>query len=80
VTKTFDPELLDMLGEALDHIEWLTQRIKVSESGDAIGIVANAKDFLKRPDVYNVRVLKARVKMTEDLLEHRKPLRKSSDQ
>jgi hypothetical protein len=78
VTKTFDPELIDMLDEALDHIEWLTVHAKTSESGNALGVVMNAKEFLKRPDVYSMRVLRAQAKMTESLLEHRRPLRKST--
>lgn len=34
------------LAQANQHIEWLIRYVKTSESGDAAGVVLNAREFL----------------------------------
>ena len=65
--ESFDGDLLAALHEALDHIDWLTRHAKTTESGNALGVVVNAKEFLSRPDIHHMRVLHARVAATRKL-------------
>jgi hypothetical protein len=72
VAQSFDKDILNALHEALQHIEWLTQHAKTSESGNALGVVTNAKAFLARPDIHNMRVLRAQAELTQRLAEERR--------
>ena len=51
------------LNEACKHIEWLIRYVKTSESGNAAGVVLNAKEFLEREDIKQMRVIHAQIEM-----------------
>jgi hypothetical protein len=63
--------MLATLNEALDHIDWLTRHAKTTESGNALGVVTNAKAFLERPDIHQMRVLHAQFQLTRKLAAER---------
>ena len=51
------------LNAACKHIEWLIRHVKTSESGNAMGVVINAKEFLERDDIKQMRVIHAQIEM-----------------
>ena len=51
------------LNMACKHIEWLIRYVKTSESGNAMGVVINAKEFLERDDIKNMRIINAQIEM-----------------
>ena len=71
MTESFNAELHDLLVEACKHIEWLTQHVKTSESGNALGVVTNAKQFLARPEVHAIRVAHAQIGLAQSLAANR---------
>lgn len=67
MTESFDAKLHDALIEACRHIEWLATHAKTSESGNAAGVVVNAKQFLDREDVKAIRVAHARIEAAQKI-------------
>jgi len=51
------------LNMACKHIEWLIRYVKTSESGNAMGVVINAKEFLERDDIKQMRIINAQIEM-----------------
>jgi hypothetical protein len=72
MTESFNSDLMDALNEACQHIEWLTQHAKTSESGNALGVVINAKEFLARPDIHSMRVARAQIGMSQKIAAARR--------
>lgn len=66
MTQSFDAALHDLLVEACKHIEWVSRHVKTGESGDAAGVVLNARQFLDQPRVKAIRVAHAQLKAAQD--------------
>lgn len=58
------------LNTACKHIEWLIRYVKTSESGNAAGVVLNAKQFLERDDIKQMRVIHAQIEMRLAMQRH----------
>lgn len=61
MSDSIDTQTLADLNAACKHIEWLIRYVKTTESGNAAGVVLNAREFLEIDRIKQMRVIHAQI-------------------